>query len=286
MHICSKNTVRDDHKRSISVPASTLQTTTTPAIVSTSNTISKVPFKDRHLPLVLPIPFSSEPRPHSLSPPKGVSSPVRGKKKTMMMPFKSTITSKFGKGNLENGEHTSSMEKSKVGNSFSHNGDHSNPGSLDPSPEKPGTPPPVDAIEGSSTDGSASQMSHQRVLSTLERAKKKFSPKQLLEYAKPKSFHSRNSSPSTSPPPPPTDYENMITEQHLPVPQPESILPPVPLHAPPSPFKSNGISRSKFTCSLKLWFIKLKNLFHDQINEIFFIYCTFVSVFRVCHSES
>lgn len=233
---CSKNTVRDDHKRSVAVPVNTLQTTTTPATVSISNPISKVPFKDRHLPLVLPIPFSSEPKHHSVSPPKGVSSPVRGKKKTMMVPFKSTITSKFGKGNLENGEHTS-----KVENGFSHNGESSNPGSVNPSPEKPGTPPPVDVIEGSSTDGSASQ----RVLSTLEKAKRKFSPKQLLEYAKPKSFHSRNSSPSTSPPPPPADYENMITEHQSPVPQPKGILPTVPFNAPPSPFKSNGISLSK-----------------------------------------
>ncbi|XP_062386308.1 uncharacterized protein si:ch211-188c16.1 [Sardina pilchardus] len=234
-----KTTVRNYHKRPpVSVPVN-LQTTTAPA---TSIPISKAAFKDRHLPLVLPIPFSSEPKQHTVSPPRGVSSPVRGKKKPLLMPFKSTITAKFGRGNMENGEHTFTMERSKAETGFGYNGDSSNPSSVNPSPEKPGTPPPVDAIEGSCTEGSASQTSHQRVLSTLEKAKKKFSPKQLLEYAKPKSFHSRNVSPSASPPPPPVDYENMIPERHPPMPQLESILPPVPLHAPPSPFQSNGIS--------------------------------------------
>ncbi|XP_041956655.1 pollen-specific leucine-rich repeat extensin-like protein 1 isoform X1 [Alosa sapidissima] len=239
--ICPKTMVRNDHKRLVPVPVNCLQTTAAPAIVCTSVPIAKATFKDRHLPLVLPIPFSSEPKLHSVSPPRGVSSPVRGKKKPMM-PFKSTITAKFGRGNLENGEHTFSVEKSKAENGFGYNGDSSNPGSVNPSPEKPGTPPLVDAIEGSCTEGSASQTSHQRVLSTLEKAKRKFSPKQLLEYAKPRSFHSRSLSPSASPPPPPVDYENLIPEHHPPMPQPESILPPVPLHAPPSPFQSNGIS--------------------------------------------
>ncbi|XP_042560926.1 FYN-binding protein 1 isoform X2 [Clupea harengus] len=249
VHTLQTTTLRHDHKLPVSLPVHTLQTTTNPATGSTHNQISKAAFKHRHLPLVLPIPFSGELKLHSVSPPNGVSSPVRGKKKPMIMPFKSIVTSRFGKGPLENGEHTISVEKSKAVNGFYTNGESFNPGSVSPSPEKNATSPPADGMEGSSTEGCASQTSHQRVLSTLEKAKRKFSPKQLLEYAKPKSFHSRNSSPSASPPPPPVDYENMITEPEPPVPLPKSIPHTIPLHAPPTPLKSNGVCLNYATVS-------------------------------------
>ncbi|KAK3546345.1 hypothetical protein QTP70_025756 [Hemibagrus guttatus] len=169
--------------------------------------VSRRSLKDRHLPLVLPTSFSSSsnnPKHEASAPSKLVTSPIKCKKKAMPTPFKPAKFTKSIKDILENAEHpeSSKSERYTVENGFSHHNGGSNPGSSCPSPEHPLTPSPT-ANEPSNMG------SIPHVLSTLERAKKKFSPKNLLVYTRPKSFYSSKGLPESPPLPPPVEYENI-----------------------------------------------------------------------------
>ncbi|XP_027011487.2 uncharacterized protein si:ch211-188c16.1 [Tachysurus fulvidraco] len=169
--------------------------------------VSRRSLKDRHLPLVLPT-FSSSsynPKQEASAPTKLVTSPIKCKKKAMPTPFKPAKFTKSIKDILENAEHPvhGKSDRYTVENGFSHQNGGSNSGSSCPSPEYPSTPSPTS--EDSSSVGSVPH-----VLSTLERAKKKFSPKNLLVYTRPKSFYSSKGLSESPPlPPPPVEYENL-----------------------------------------------------------------------------
>lgn len=171
------------------------------------NGVVRRSLKDRHLPLVLPVPStfaSTNPKPEATTSSKLVTSPIKCKKKAMPTPFKPSKFSKSIKEILENAEHSESTkprsERYTVENGFSPPKGGSNPGSSCSSPEELSTPSPT--AEDPSNGGSIPH-----VLSTLERAKKKFSPKNLLVYTRPKSFYS--SKGQTESPPPPVEYENL-----------------------------------------------------------------------------
>uniref|UniRef100_A0AAY3ZVD9 Helically-extended SH3 domain-containing protein n=1 Tax=Denticeps clupeoides TaxID=299321 RepID=A0AAY3ZVD9_9TELE len=168
-------------------------------------------FKDIHLPLVLPIPFSAEPRHHS--PPKGAI-PTSTCQKAAFMPLKS-----------EEAEQGSAVGAAKPAHGCFRNREGSKRESRHPCPE---TPPQADP---------ASPTDH-GVLSTMEKAKRKFSPKQLLEYARPKGFYS-SSPPTVSPPPSSTDYENLASDRTPLPPHCEGFTHATTYHAPSSLFPAS-----------------------------------------------
>ncbi|XP_028831664.1 uncharacterized protein LOC114787909 [Denticeps clupeoides] len=172
-------------------------------------------FKDIHLPLVLPIPFSAEPRHHS--PPKGAI-PTSTCQKAAFMPLKS-----------EEAEQGSAVGAAKPAHGCFRNREGSKRESRHPCPE---TPPQADP---------ASPTDH-GVLSTMEKAKRKFSPKQLLEYARPKGFYS-SSPPTVSPPPSSTDYENLASDRTPLPPHCEGFTHATTYHAPSSLFPASATSR-------------------------------------------
>ncbi|KAM9501676.1 uncharacterized protein Hap1MRO34_013042 [Clarias gariepinus] len=168
--------------------------------------------KDRHLPLVLPASSSSTSSSNILkqeatSSSKLVTSPIKCKKKVMPTPFKPAKFSKSIKDILNNAEHPESSkpqsERYAMENGVSPQNGGSHSGSSCPSPDQPSSPSPTG--EDQSNGGSFPY-----VLSTLERAKKKFSPKNLLVYTRPKSFYS--SKESSESPSPPAEYGNFHTE--------------------------------------------------------------------------
>ncbi|XP_017577243.1 uncharacterized protein si:ch211-188c16.1 [Pygocentrus nattereri] len=173
--------------------------------------VARLPFRDRQLPLVLPASSTHEPkRDPDVSSSKLVTSPIKCKKKAMPTPFKPPKFSKCIKDIIEgSGEHAEngkvhrppSAEPTLIGsNGFDHQNGGSDCGSPCPSPEQSVTPPPTG--ENSSAVGGVTH-----VLSTLEKARKKFSPKSLLMYAKPKSFYASKCSPERS-----VAYENVHHE--------------------------------------------------------------------------
>lgn len=200
--------LRDDQKmlsgkRPIAVPSCFFP----PEVSSTGSGVPRRSLKDRHMPLVLPVSSSSSsnnPKQETTVSSKLVTSPIKCKKKAMPTPFKPAKFSKSIKEILENAEHPESSkpqsERYTVENGFGYRTGGSNPGSSCPSPELPSTPSPT--AEEPSNGGSIPH-----VLSTLERAKKKFSPKNLLVYTRPKSFYS--SKGLTESPSPPVEYENL-----------------------------------------------------------------------------
>ncbi|XP_017328524.1 uncharacterized protein si:ch211-188c16.1 isoform X2 [Ictalurus punctatus] len=178
-----------------------------PAANGVGSGVARRSLKDRHLPLVLPASStasSNNPKQEATASSKLVTSPIKCKKKAMPTPFRPAKFSKSIKDILENAEHPESSkpqsEHYTVGNGFSHHNGGSNPGSSCPSPDQPSTPSPT--AEDPSNGGSIPH-----VLSTLERAKKRFSPKNLLVYTRPKSFYS--SKGPTGSPPPPVECENL-----------------------------------------------------------------------------
>lgn len=172
--------------------------------------VARRSLKDRHLPFVLPAAcsFSSNnPKQEATAPSKLVTSPIKCKKKAMPTPFKPTKFSKSIKEILEKADHPESSKPQSEcyteENGLSPDKGGSNPGSSFPSPELPSTPSPT-AEDPSYRD------SIPHVLSTLERAKKKFSPKNLLVYTRPKSFYSSKGPTESSPPP--VEYENLQSD--------------------------------------------------------------------------
>ncbi|XP_076829608.1 uncharacterized protein LOC143475618 isoform X2 [Brachyhypopomus gauderio] len=184
-------------KRPISVP-SCFQ------VMTSGGVATRQSFKDRHLPQVLPLSFSNEAKQDSS--PKLVTSPIKYNRKAMPTPFKPTTFSKCIKDILDHaGEpaeksklsrlpvERSDREPGIIGNGFNHNSGGSKCEYMCPNQDQPITPPPT---EGNSP--ALGSVTH--VLSTLEKAKRRFSPKNLLVYAKPKSFYSTKVD-SESPPP-------------------------------------------------------------------------------------
>ncbi|XP_058251855.1 uncharacterized protein si:ch211-188c16.1 [Hemibagrus wyckioides] len=200
--------VRDDQKMlSVKRPSVVPSSFFPPDTNGIGSGVSRRSLKDRHLPLVLPTSSSSSsnnPKQEDSAPSKLVTSPIKCKKKAMPAPFKPAKFTKSIKDILENAEHpeSSKSERNTVENGFSHHNGGSNPGSSCSSPEHPLTPSPT-------ADDPSNVGSIPHVLSTLERAKKRFSPKNLLVYTRPKSFYSSKGLLESPPPPPPVEYENI-----------------------------------------------------------------------------
>lgn len=186
-------------KRPISFPPQPQQTSPTSHLGHEHST-AKQSLKDRHMPLVLPVPpvkhQKAELPPkkeHKLEPEPGkeVVPQTKIKKKGLLLPFKS---SKAPKVNAENGEEPTYVdltirpssapaelpyvEKRRTEDGVSLQSDQSTADLGLTSPNFPTTPPLVE----SSVDN--------KIISTLERAKKKFSYKQMLISAKPKGLRS------------------------------------------------------------------------------------------------
>ncbi|ROL45912.1 FYN-binding protein 1 [Anabarilius grahami] len=180
--------------------------------------------KVRNSPLVLP--FSNEPRHDStVISSKGFTSPLKCIKKPIPTPFSLTKVSLFGKeidknglGHLKNSSTLNVLlEEStlKTANTEAvevHQTMLSNPGLSYSSLEYSSTPSPSESLTDSSS-GSVSQFFDQHVLSTLEKAKRKLSHKNLLVCGRPKSFYSSKALVlPTASPPSPTEFESCHPE--------------------------------------------------------------------------
>ncbi|XP_051985180.1 uncharacterized protein LOC127645564 [Xyrauchen texanus] len=205
--------------------------------------------KVRHLPLMLP--FSNEPKHDSVTPSsKAITSPFKYIKKPMPAPFKPTIISMFGKEIGRNGgEHMKHGNFQAVESSIKavnteageiHQARVSDPGSSGHSSEQPSSSSPSESLTDSSP-GSVTQFFDQHVLSTLEKAKRKLSHKNLLMCGRPKGFYySKFVVPSESSP---SSTESENPETVLPF-QPRHSTYGVPVYASTSPLKINGASGS------------------------------------------
>ncbi|XP_026169895.1 uncharacterized protein si:ch211-188c16.1 isoform X2 [Mastacembelus armatus] len=188
-------------KRPISFPPQLQQTSPSSQLVN-GNTTTRQSLKERHMPLVLPVlsvkEQKTEPsvrKDHKLEPDGGkeVLPQTKIKKKGLLLPFKSTKTSKV---NAENGEdpmyadfttrpssapgELPCVEKQTTEDRVSLQSDQSTAECPLSSPDILVTPPSTQANVDSDN----------RLISTLERAKKKFSCRQMLISTKPKSLHS------------------------------------------------------------------------------------------------
>lgn len=186
-------------KRPISFPPQPQQTSPT-CHRSHENCTARQSLVDRHMPLVLPVLPVKEQRAelplrkeHKLEPESEAAPQTKIKKKGLLLPF---MSSKVTKGSAENGEEPTyidlttrpssapadlpSGEKQSTDDSASLHSDQSASEAALASPEFPITSPPVK----SSFDAD------NKIISTLERAKKKFSYKHMLISAKPKASRS------------------------------------------------------------------------------------------------
>lgn len=217
-------------KRPISFPSFPNKTSEVSRSVDGHNRQS---LKVRNSPLVLP--FLDEPKHDStVIPSKGIMSPLKSIKKPIPTPFSLTKVSLCGKeidknglGYLKNSsilnvqlDETPSTEAAEV-----HLTKPSNAGLPCSSLEHSPTPSPNESLTDSSPS-SVSQFFDQHVLSTLEKAKRKLSHKNLLVYGRPKCFYSTKALvlPTASPP--------SSTESDC-------------FHAETSPLKISGTSHSK-----------------------------------------
>lgn len=183
-------------KRPISFPPHPQQTCLSSQLTNGDGT-TKQSLKDRHMPLVLPVlpvkeqktqpPAKKE---HKLQP--ELLPQTKTKKKGLLLPFK---TAKASKVSAESGEEPTyadlttrpssapgelpSVEKQTAEDGVSLQSDHSTAEFPLSSPDIPVTPPADTSVNSDS-----------KVISTLERAKKKFSCRQMLISAKPKSLRS------------------------------------------------------------------------------------------------
>ncbi|XP_054452570.1 uncharacterized protein si:ch211-188c16.1 isoform X2 [Anoplopoma fimbria] len=237
-------------KRPISFPPQ-LQLTSPPSQLANGDRTTRQSLKDRHMPLVLPVlPFKerkTEPpakKEHKLGPEPGreVLPQTKIKKKGLLLPFKSARASKVS---AENGEEPTyadlttrpssapgelpSMEKRTTEDGVSPQSDQSTAEFPLSSPDIPITPPPAQT----------SVYSDNKMISTLERAKKKFSRKQMLISAKHKSLRSPDyvSRDKAFPLPP-----NNLIEPELPIPPPVCLPHMACLSARPF-FKANHSER-------------------------------------------
>ncbi|XP_029498861.1 uncharacterized protein si:ch211-188c16.1 isoform X1 [Oncorhynchus nerka] len=224
---------------------------------------AKKSFKDRHLPLVLPGLPLKEQKTH-LPPHKEVPPPTKCKKKGLLLhhPFKSTKVSKVGGepadepayAGLTTNRHSGApveglvMDRNKAEDRLPLQMEHSSTECPTSSPDITITTP----LEGPGEDLS----SMVSIFSTLEKGKKRFSPKHLLVYARPKSLRSNGvhlSDHSFTMDKgvhlPSTDYESHAPEHDLPAPLPV-CLPHLPCVSA-LPFKMNDSSRRLETASEK-----------------------------------
>ncbi|XP_035527297.1 uncharacterized protein si:ch211-188c16.1 [Morone saxatilis] len=221
-------------KRPISFPPQPQQTSPPSKLANGDNT-TRQSLKDRHMPLVLPVLPVKEQKTklparmeHNLEPQpvKEVMPQTKIKKKGLLLPFKSAKASKVS---AENGVEPTyadlttrpssapgelpSVEKQSREDGVSLQGDQSTAEFPLSSPDIPVTPPSAET----SVD------SDNKIISTLERAKKKFSRRQMLISVRPKSLCSPDYvSRDKAFPLPPQTTESV--EAHLPIPPP--VCPP------------------------------------------------------------
>lgn len=252
-------------KRPISFPPQPQQTSPTSHLGHEHSTAMQS-LKDRHMPLVLPVPpvkhQKAELPPkkeHKLEPEPGkeVVPQTKIKKKGLLLPFKS---SKAPKVNAENGEEPTyvdltirpssapaefpSVEKQRTEDGVSPQSDQSTADLGLTSPHFPTTPPPVE----SSVD------SDNKIISTLERAKKKFSYKQMLISAKAKGLRSPDyTSRDKAFPSPPKKAETVESE------------PPVP----------SPVGLPHLACISARPFFKADNSVHSKLISVRNIFCLF-----------
>ncbi|GAA6222471.1 uncharacterized protein LOC108883847 isoform X1 [Lates japonicus] len=239
-------------KRPISFPPQLQQTSPSSKLVN-GDTTTRQSLKERHMPLVLPVlpvkeqttelPVRKE---HKLEqePGKEVQPQTKIKKKGLLLPFKSAKASKV---RAENGEEPTyadlttrpssapselpSVEKQTTEDGVSFQSDQSTAECPLSSPDTPITPP--------STETSVD--SDSRIISTLERAKKKFSRRQVLISTKTKSLRSPDhTSKDKVFPSPPKSTEHV--EPDLPIPPPVCLPHLACISARPF-FKANSSAR-------------------------------------------
>lgn len=238
-------------KRPIFFPPQSEQTSPTSPVPNGDGT-TRQSLKDRHMPLVLPIlpvkeqktelPVRKE---HKLEPEprKEVLPQTKIKKKGLLLPFKSAKASKVSSENREEPTYADlttrpssapgelpPVEKQTIEDGIYFQSDQSTADFPHSSPDISNTPPSAD----SSVD------SDNKIISTLERAKKKFSRRQMLISAKPKSLRSPDYiSRDKVFPSPPKNGESV--ESELPVPPPVCLLHLACISARPF-FKANTAS--------------------------------------------
>ncbi|XP_067461313.1 FYN-binding protein 1 isoform X2 [Thunnus thynnus] len=239
-------------KRPISFPPQHQQNSPSSQLVNGDNT-ARQSLKNRHMPLVLPVLPGKEQKTdppakkeHKLEPEpvREVLPQTKIKKKGLLLPFKS---SKASKVNTESGEDPThadlttrpssapgelpSIEKQTTEDGVSLQGDQSTTECLLSSPDIPITPPSAET----SVD------SENRIISTLERAKKKFSRRQMLISTKTKNLHSPDYvSREKAFPSPPKNIESV--ELDLPIPPPVFLPHLACISARPF-FKANNSAR-------------------------------------------
>lgn len=218
-------------KRPISFPPQLKQTSPSSQAANGDNT-TRQSLKERHMPLVLPaLPVKEqkiEPpvrKEHKLQPEQGkevLLPQTKIKKKGLLLPFKSAKVSKVSG---ENGEEPTyadlttrpssapgelhSMEKQTTEDGIPLQNDRSTAECPPLSPDTLITPPAAET----SVD------SDNRIMSTLERAKKKFSCRQMLLSTKPKSLCSPDyTSRDKAFPSPPKSTESVESDPSLPPP--------------------------------------------------------------------
>ncbi|XP_041658286.1 uncharacterized protein si:ch211-188c16.1 isoform X2 [Cheilinus undulatus] len=214
-------------KRPISFPPQTQQTSSSSQLANGEST-TRQSLKDRHMPLVLPaLPVKEQKtevqakKEHKLEPEPGkdVVPHTKIKKKGLLLPFKSTKASKVS---AENGEEPTyadlttrpssapaelpSVEKQTAEDGISLHSDQSTTEFPPSSPDIPISPPPAETSVDSDSKNS-----------TLERAKKKFSRRQMFISAKSKSLRSPDNTPRDKMlPSPPKNIESAEPELSLP----------------------------------------------------------------------
>ncbi|XP_044224890.1 FYN-binding protein 1 isoform X2 [Thunnus albacares] len=239
-------------KRPISFPPQHQQNSPSSQLVNGDNT-ARQSLKNRHMPLVLPVLPGKEQKTdppakkeHKLEPEpvREVLPQTKIKKKGLLLPFKS---SKASKVNTESGEDPThadlttrpssapgelpSIEKQTTEDGVSLQGDQSTTECPLSSPDIPITPPSAET----SVD------SENRIISTLERAKKKFSRRQMLISTKTKNLHSPDyASREKAFPSPPKNIESV--ELDLPIPPPVFLPHLACISARPF-FKANNSAR-------------------------------------------
>lgn len=241
-------------KRPISFPPQHQHNSTSSQVANGDD--SRQSLKNRHMLLVLPVPHGKEQKtePSAKKERKPEPEPAREvlpqakiKKKGLLLPFKS---SKASKVSTESGEEPTysdlttrpssapgelpSIEKQTTEDGVLLQGDQSTSECPLSSPDIPITPPSAETNADSES----------KIISTLERAKKKFSRRPMMISAKTKSTHSPDStSREKAFPSPPENTENVEPDQPIP---PPVCLPHLACISARPFFKTNNPARSKF----------------------------------------
>lgn len=225
-------------KRPISFPPHHQQNSPSFQLANGDST-TRQSLKDRHMPLVLPVLPGKEQ--------KTDLPQTKIKRKGLLLPFKSSKASKVSTESAEEPTYADlttrpssapgelpSIEKQTTEDGVSLQSDQSTTECPLSSPDIPITPP--------STETSVD--SENRIISTLERAKKKFSRRQMLISAKTKSLRSPDyASREKAFPSPPKNIESV--EPDLPLPPPVCLPHLACISARPF-FKANNSARSKY----------------------------------------